>query len=208
MASDSKKWERLGELIKREHERGQGSLLKKIAEYQNLGPSVAERLGKLFAQEQRREKSSPGNKLAEKSLPTVIERKSTESSPLSVVFDPLQWERKLFDPKTWEPIFDRLNREHPPVQFEIVKRPTGKNSLAPEQQQKVAKADALANPNDYLSIAEIAQHWGVSRGTVYNWLRAAGAEVLDFAPRGKRGRKAVLLKTVLEIDKRHTKRLR
>ena len=39
-------------------------------------------------------------------------------------------------------------------------------------------------------------------------LRAVGAQVLDFASRGKRGRKAVSLKTVVEIESHQTKRLR
>jgi biotin operon repressor len=44
---------------------------------------------------------------------------------------------------------------------------------------------------EYFSIAELAQRWRCSRGTVYNRLRALGAEVLDFASRGKKGKKVV-----------------
>ncbi len=59
----------------------------------------------------------------------------------------------------------------------------------------------------YFSINELAARWRCSRGTVYNRLRAAGAKVLDFAPRGKRGKKAVAAAVVAEIEARQTKRL-
>lgn len=60
---------------------------------------------------------------------------------------------------------------------------------------------------EYFSIAELAQRWRCSRGTVYNRLRAVGAQVLDFAPRGKKGRKAVHIKTIIKIEQSKTKRL-
>lgn len=59
----------------------------------------------------------------------------------------------------------------------------------------------------YFSIGEFANRWRCSRGTVYNRLRAAGAEVLDFAAPGKKGKKAVSAKVVLRIESRKTKRL-
>ena len=59
----------------------------------------------------------------------------------------------------------------------------------------------------YLSISQIASRWRCSRGTVYNRLRAAHADVLDFASRGKRSRKVVSLGVVLAIEARYTKRL-
>ena len=62
-------------------------------------------------------------------------------------------------------------------------------------------------PREYFSIAELADRWRCSRGTVYNRLRAVGAKILDFAPRGRRGRKAVAAKTVRQIEERWTKRL-
>jgi len=61
---------------------------------------------------------------------------------------------------------------------------------------------------EYFSFAELAQRWRCSRGTVYNRLRAVGAEVLDFAPRGKKGKKVIALDTVLQIEDRNIKRLR
>ena len=59
----------------------------------------------------------------------------------------------------------------------------------------------------FLSIGELAQRWRCSRGSVYNWLRAAGAVVVDFAARGRRGRKAVPLAVVLQIEAKKMKRL-
>jgi hypothetical protein len=60
---------------------------------------------------------------------------------------------------------------------------------------------------EYFSISELAARWRCSRGTVYNRLRAVAAEILDFAPRGKKGKKVVRAKTVFQIEERHTRRL-
>jgi hypothetical protein len=60
---------------------------------------------------------------------------------------------------------------------------------------------------EYFSFAELAERWRCSRGTVYNRLRSVGAEVLDFAPRGKKGRKVVRMATVVRIEERRTRRL-
>jgi hypothetical protein len=60
----------------------------------------------------------------------------------------------------------------------------------------------------YLSFVELARRWRVSRATVYNRLRALGAEVLDFAPPGKKGRKVIALSVVLQIEQRRMRRLR
>src|SRR5260370_41612437 len=53
---------------------------------------------------------------------------------------------------------------------------------------------------EYYSIRDLAARWRVSRGTVYNRLRSAGAKVLDFASPGKRGKKAVHASVVLQIE--------
>ena len=71
-----------------------------------------------------------------------------------------------------------------------------------------------ANPSggqtqqEFFSIAELAQRWRCSRGTVYNRLRAVGAKVLDFAPRGKRGKKVVPIRTILEVERSRMNPLR
>ncbi len=61
---------------------------------------------------------------------------------------------------------------------------------------------------EFFSILELAQRWRCSRGTVYNRLRAVGAKVLDFAPRGKRGKKVVPIRTILEVERSRMNPLR
>jgi len=60
---------------------------------------------------------------------------------------------------------------------------------------------------EYYSISELAERWRVSRGTVYNRLRSAGAKVLDFAAAGRRSKKAVHASVVFQIEAQRTKRL-
>jgi hypothetical protein len=65
-----------------------------------------------------------------------------------------------------------------------------------------------AQMNDsQLFFSELANRWRCSRGSVYNWLRASGAFVVDFAARGRRGRKAVPLAVVLQIEAKKMRRL-
>lgn len=54
----------------------------------------------------------------------------------------------------------------------------------------------------FYSMAELAERWRCSRATVYRKLRAAAAEVMDFAQRGRRGKKIVPTKTVRQIEDR------
>ena len=61
---------------------------------------------------------------------------------------------------------------------------------------------------EFFSMSELAQRWRCSRGTVYNRLRAVGAKVLDFAPRGKRGKKVVPIRTILEVERSRMNPLR
>jgi biotin operon repressor len=60
---------------------------------------------------------------------------------------------------------------------------------------------------EYFSMADLADRWRCSRGTVYNRLRAEGAQVLDFAPRGKKGRKVVPASVIKQIEARNMRRL-
>jgi len=60
----------------------------------------------------------------------------------------------------------------------------------------------------YYSIQELAIRWRCSRPTVYNRLRSTGALVLNFAPRGKKGKKAVSAAVVKQIESDMTKRLK
>lgn len=59
----------------------------------------------------------------------------------------------------------------------------------------------------FYSISDLAKRWRCSRATIYNRLRAEGARVLDFAPRGKKGKKVVSAVIVCQIENRRTKRL-
>ena len=52
----------------------------------------------------------------------------------------------------------------------------------------------------YYSIADLADRWRCSRATVYRQLRRAGAQVLDLAQRGKRGKKIVPSKTIMQLE--------
>ncbi len=63
------------------------------------------------------------------------------------------------------------------------------------------------NQQDYYSIRDLAMRWRVSRGTVYNRLRSAGAKVLDFSAPGKRSKKAVHVSVILQIEAQKTRRL-
>jgi hypothetical protein len=60
---------------------------------------------------------------------------------------------------------------------------------------------------EYFSIADLADRWRCSRGTVYNRLRAAGAKVLDFSRPGKKSKKVVHAEVVFQIEAKKTKRL-
>jgi hypothetical protein len=81
-----------------------------------------------------------------------------------------------------------------------------RDSIGTESQ--VGKGSEMMTINqDFYSIFELAKRWRCSRGTVYNRLRASGARVLDFAAAGRRGRKVVATKVVLEMEARNTKRL-
>jgi hypothetical protein len=73
---------------------------------------------------------------------------------------------------------------------------------------KPARKLSQDRPGAFLSIAELAERWRCSRGTVYNRLRSLGIEVLDFAARGKKGKKAVPFKVIEQIEARSARRLR
>jgi hypothetical protein len=60
---------------------------------------------------------------------------------------------------------------------------------------------------EFFSIPELAIRWRCSRGTVYNRLRDVGAQVVDFAPLGKRGKKIVPARVVFKIETSKLKRL-
>lgn len=80
--------------------------------------------------------------------------------------------------------------------------------IGTEMESGTERPNSLQNEQEYFSFAELAERWRCSRGTVYNRLRRLGAEVLDFAPPGKRGKKVVSLATIIKIEESRTKRLR
>jgi hypothetical protein len=59
----------------------------------------------------------------------------------------------------------------------------------------------------FFTIPELAHRWSCSRGSVYNYLREAGARIVDFAPPGKKGKKLVPLEVVERIERQRTKRI-
>jgi len=82
----------------------------------------------------------------------------------------------------------------------------GKTPPAERPASPAMPAPAPAHKH-FLTIPEIAERWRIARPTVYDRLRAAGAKVLDFNPRGGRGRKIIPFGVVLEIENRRLKRL-
>jgi hypothetical protein len=69
------------------------------------------------------------------------------------------------------------------------------------------RPNPLQSHQEYFSFAELAERWRCSRGTVYNRLRRVRADVLDFAPRGKKGKKLVPAAIVFGIEAKHTRNL-
>src|SRR5947207_117223 len=86
----------------------------------------------------------------------------------------------------------------------------GSDSLKHGTRKSVMKAmdrsSGVQVCNEFLSIAELAARWRCSRGTVYNRIRSKGIKVLDFAPRGRKGRKVVPVLAVLDIEAQSMKR--
>jgi hypothetical protein len=68
------------------------------------------------------------------------------------------------------------------------------------------RANQLAIRQEFFSFSELAVRWRCSRASIYNRLR--GEKVIDFAAKGKKGRKLVPLETVLKIEKANLRILR
>jgi hypothetical protein len=71
-----------------------------------------------------------------------------------------------------------------------------------EQERKPASAELPP----FFSIRDLAERWRCSRGSVYNRIR--GQKVVDFAAKGRKGRKLEPLDVVLRIEKVHLRVLR
>ncbi len=98
-------------------------------------------------------------------------------------------------------IFDFLAREDVRRLLAIA-APIDESEPSPAEKPKASPVR-----KDFLTIPEIAERWRIARPTVYNRLRSAGLRVLDFAPKGGRGRKVVPLGAVLEIERKQLKRV-
>jgi hypothetical protein len=124
-------------------------------------------------------------------------------NPMSGVHKYLDWEREASAHS--EQLFERLDRENPHIDPAIFEKLT--RHLSREQSQDSLKPLG-AVPQDFLSIAELAKRWRCSRGTVYNVFRRLHLKFTDLGPPRKRGKKAVPLATVLEIEKKLGKMVR
>lgn len=90
------------------------------------------------------------------------------------------------------------------------RKPSPAQIMPPRHDSEPSPAERpKASPvrNDFLTIPEIATRWRIARPTVYNRLKSAGVRVLDFAPKGQRGRKIVPLGAILDIERQQLKRL-
>jgi hypothetical protein len=79
--------------------------------------------------------------------------------------------------------------------------------LDPNAVKNAIETRGTSAPKPYFTIQELAARWGCSRGSVYNYLRDAAARVVDFAGRGKRGKKLIPLEVVERIERQRTKRM-
>lgn len=123
--------------------------------------------------------------------------------PMSGVRKYLDWEKEASAHS--QRLFERLDRENPRVDPAIFEKLT--RHLSRGRRQDSLKPDG-AVPQDFLSIAELAKRWRCSRGTVYNVFRRLHLKFTDLGPPRKRGKKAVPMATVLEIEKKLGKMVR
>jgi hypothetical protein len=123
--------------------------------------------------------------------------------PMSAAHKYLNWEKEASAHS--RQLFERLDRENPRIDPGIFEKLT--RHLSREQRQDSLKPVG-AVPQDFLSIAELAKRWRCSRGTVYNVFRRLHLKLTDLGPPGKRGKKAVPMATVLEIEKKLGKMVR
>jgi len=79
--------------------------------------------------------------------------------------------------------------------------------LDPQAIKSVIERRSLSAPKNFFTIPELADRWVCSRAPVYNYLREAGAKVVDFASRGGKGKKLVPLNVIERIERQRTKRM-
>jgi MarR-like DNA-binding transcriptional regulator SgrR of sgrS sRNA len=66
---------------------------------------------------------------------------------------------------------------------------------------------SITERKEFLTIPELANRWSVSCRTVRRRLMATRTKVLDFNPRGGRGRKLIPFGAVLEVESRQLRAL-
>jgi hypothetical protein len=85
------------------------------------------------------------------------------------------------------------------------------SSLFRPERERALKTKALLSgtAQKILWTAEVglANRWRIARPTVYDRLRQARVKVLDFNPRGGRGRKLIPFGAVLEVENRQLRAL-
>jgi hypothetical protein len=79
--------------------------------------------------------------------------------------------------------------------------------LDPNAMKTAIENRGPSTPKPFFTIRELADRWGCSRGSVYNYLRDAAARVVDFAGQGKKGKKLIPLEVVERIERQRTKRI-
>jgi len=78
--------------------------------------------------------------------------------------------------------------------------------LDPQTIEAAIEKQRMGTPKTFFTIPELAKRWGCSRGSVYNYLRDAAASIIDFASKGKKGKKLVPLEVVERIERQRTKK--
>ena len=78
--------------------------------------------------------------------------------------------------------------------------------LEPQSIKVAIEQNRITAPRSFFTNFELSERWRCSRGSVYNYLRDASAAVVDFAPKGRKGKKLVPLEVVERIERQRTSR--
>ena len=77
----------------------------------------------------------------------------------------------------------------------------------PQAIKQAIEQRTVSTPKSFFTIPELAARWGCSRASIYNYLRDAGARIVDFAPTGGKGKKLIPLSVVERIERQRTRRM-
>lgn len=78
--------------------------------------------------------------------------------------------------------------------------------LDPQTIEDAIEKQRISAPKTFFTIPDLAKRWSCSRASVYNYLRDAAASIVDFAPKGGKGKKLVPLEVVERIERQRTKK--